>query len=416
MPRYRDQFPRPKREYHHGAWRITWRWDNKKYSVTTSIADEGAISTIEAHVRNLSSQLASHIRPKITDPWKRMPGMLRYLDDRYGSPADTSKEISKWLTDYRHEIRGKNTDGWVRDSIAMLKKLRDSANGLDKVTDKFAATYMAEIAAKPPKKRTAKNHRKGSPGTHNRTLTVFKKFYTWLVNTSRYDANPFASIKRLNERKDTPIVYCTLKERDEMIELAKATGWPEWKGVYIAFYTGMRREEVANLLWSDISFDSGTINIRKTKTGKPRTIPLPTAVEKLLESEENRIGHVVTVKKEGDRIGRLNSLINRMKKDRRLNLFAEWGIEVPAPSRSAEFKEKRVTFQDEVAKHKVELETAIEHIGWNVFRHTFASLKVQDGVDVQKVAMWIGDTLDTCLLHYAQFVPKDKRDPDIDRG
>lgn len=416
MPRYRDQFPRPKREYHHGAWRVVWRYNDKKYSVATGVTDQNAISEIEIHVRNLATQLASHTRPRITDPWRTMPGIQRYLDDRYGALPDQSREIARWVDDYKHEIKGKNTASWVRDSAAMLVKLSDAAKGLHKVTPKFAASYMAGIAARPPKKRSEKNKGRGSPGTHNRTLTVFKKFYAWLVNTDRHDSNPFASIKRLKERKDTPIVYCTTQERDEMIELAKATGWPEWKGVYIAFYTGMRREEVANLLWTDIHFDAGTISIRKTKTGLPRTIPLPTVVEKLLEEDTVRTGHVVPAKKRESRIGRFNSLINRMKKDRRAKLLEGWGIEVPAPSRAKEYKEKKAEFEAAVAEHGSELESAIEHIGWNVFRHTFASLKVQDGVDVQKVAQWIGDTLETCLLHYARFVPKDKRDPDIDKG
>ena len=416
MPRYRDQFPRPKREYHHGVWRIAWRWENKKYSVTTTISDKNAISTIEAHVRNLSSQLASHVRPKITEPWSRMPGMLRYLDDRYGSMVDTSHEISQWLADYRHEIRGKNTAGWVRDSIAMLEKLRESAKGLDKVTDKFAATYMAEIAAKPPRKRTAKNQRRGSPGTHNRTLTVFKKFYAWLVNTSRHAINPFAAIKRLKERKDTPIVYCTGTERDKMIELAKATEWPEWVAVFIAFHTGMRREEVANLLWNDVKFDTGVINVTKSKTGIPRTIPLPTVVENFLKGISDHTGYVVTIAKGQNRVGRLNSLMNRMKKDKTATLLKQWGIEKPQPSRAKDFKAKWAAFETAIKAREAEMENALEHIGWNVCRHTFASLKVQSGVEVQKVARWIGDTLDTCLLHYAQFVPKDKRDPDIDKG
>ncbi len=416
MPRYRDQFPRPKREYHHGAWRIAWRWNDTKYAVTTAIADKNAISTIEAHVRNLSSQLANHARPTITEPWSRMPGMIRYLDDRYGKPVDASHEISQWLADYRHEIRGKNTAGWVRDSIAMLEKLRGAAKGLEKVTEKFAATYMAEIAAKPPKRRMAKSQRKGSPGTHNRTLTVFKKFYAWLVNTGRHAVNPFATIKRLNERKDTPIVYCTQAERNETIELAKATEWPEWKAVFIAFYTGMRREEIVNLLWSDVRFDTGVINVRKSKTGLPRTIPLSTVLENFLNEFPVRTGYVVTVKAGHNRIGRFNSLMNRMKKDKTAALLERWKIEKPPPSRAKDFKEKWNAFEAAVAGHQPEIDYALEHIGWNVFRHTFASLKVQDGVEVQKVARWIGDTLDTCLLHYAQFVPKDKRDPDIDKG
>lgn len=58
MPRYRDGFPRPKREYHHGVWRIVWRYDGKKYAVSTTIEDENAISEIvaEAWARSLFAE------------------------------------------------------------------------------------------------------------------------------------------------------------------------------------------------------------------------------------------------------------------------------------------------------------------------------------------------------------------------
>lgn len=45
---------------------------------------------------------------------------------------------------------------------------------------------------------------KRTAGTHNCTLTVFKKFYVWLVNTKRFTRNPFKHAKRMNETKDAP--------------------------------------------------------------------------------------------------------------------------------------------------------------------------------------------------------------------
>ncbi len=78
--------------------------------------------------------------------------------------------------------------------------------------------------------------------------------------------NPFAGIKIIKDERLADIVSCTPTERDEAIALAQATEWQEWLAVPIAFYAGMRREEIANLLWPDIHFEAGLIVVTKTKT------------------------------------------------------------------------------------------------------------------------------------------------------
>lgn len=363
MPRFRDGFPRPKKESHHGAWRIVWRWDGKKYSIATNISDQGNAGDIEILIRNLASQLASVTRPKIPAPWGQTSGMIRYLADRYGEdPSAINRgDVANWIPDYQHEIQGKNTKGWIRDSVAMLEKLKAKEKGLEKVTGKSAATYMASIAGAR------------SRGTHNRTLTVFKKFYAWLVITTRHDNNPFAAIKRLNEGKETPIVYCTREDRDEITVLALATGWPEWTAILIAFLTGMRRGEIANLRWDDVNFRSGTIFIQKTKTTTSRTLPMSTVLEEFLLGEPHKTGYVVKVLEGEDRLGRLNSLINRLKKDKVAALTKEWGILKPPPSKAKEFRKKWNEYKSAMAERERETAEAIDRIGWNVCRHTFAS-------------------------------------------
>jgi site-specific recombinase XerD len=42
-----------------------------------------------------------------------------------------------------------------------------------------------------------------------------------------------------------------------------------------------------------------------------------------------------------------------------------------------------------------------------VMRHTFASLLVQAGVSVYKVARWLGDGVEVVEEHYGHLAPKD---------
>lgn len=403
MPKL-NECPEPKKRFHGKRWRIYWTWNWKQYSIATSHLDSKKTFGIDADLRLVSGALAMPM-PVFPEQYQGAPAVIAYLEDRYGSAKDDAPppEPEKWLDEYRHEIQGKNTPGWVSDSIAMLEKLRTACGALEAIDEKAAAAYMADIATK----RTA--------GTHNRTLTVFKKFYSWLVDTIRHTSNPFAKIKRMKEPKEESIVYCTRAERDELIVLALGTGWPEWTAVCIAFFTGMRREEIANLRWEDIRFDTGVIVIKKTKTKESRIVPLNSVLEEFLLGEDDRTGYVVKTREGEDRVGRLYSLANRIRKDKKAAMARASGIVKPPPSKAKEFKAKWKAYQAAVAGREREIETALERIGWNAWRHTFASLLVQDGVELDAISAWMGNTPEVCRRHYAAFIPRDRRDARIDR-
>ncbi|MCC8108718.1 MAG: tyrosine-type recombinase/integrase, partial [Planctomycetes bacterium] len=72
----------------------------------------------------------------------------------------------------------------------------------------------------------------------------------------------------------------------------------------------MRREEIANLLWGDIRFSEGTIVVTKTKTGTPRTLPLHSTLKEYLQAvpDSKRVGYVIQIPDDSDRVARLNTL------------------------------------------------------------------------------------------------------------
>ncbi len=52
--------------------------------------------------------------------------------------------------------------------------------------------------------------------------------------------------------------------------------------VVTALNTGLRQGELLRLVWSDVNSETGMIAIRKTKSGKPRRIPMNSDVQKVL--------------------------------------------------------------------------------------------------------------------------------------
>ena len=402
----KTKHPTPSLRFHNGAWKILWSWDGKQYSVSTGLPESDKLF---ADQRRIEFAIAlKKDTPAFPAEYVQAKSVLKYIKARYGDEHHeraTSADPAKWLDDYEEEITAECSASWAKESLARLRKLEFAGGGLPAVTAKFASQYLADIAAR----RTS--------ATRNRALIMFSRFFKWAIRTGRAAANPFAGISQLPEPRRSDIVHCTPEEREEIIALARGTGWPDWLAVPVAFYTGMRREEVARLRWPDIRFTEGLIVVDKTKTGKSRVLPLSTKLEELLGTipEAARRGYVVTIPDEFDRVTRLENLTRKIEKAKRSALLTEWSLEKPLPSRSKEYRKTLAQWKTAMKERARDMDAALERIGWNPFRHTFGSLLAQAGVSIDKISAWMGNTPEVCRRHYAQFIPRDRRDSEIDK-
>lgn len=451
MPRLRDGFPRPKKEYHHGVWRIVWRWNGKKYTVATRIAnqDDDAFGDIERYVRLLSNLLASNGRPELPPPWNTADGVKRYLDDRFGDKADSSPATGDWLADYELHILDECSKSWAKTSLSMLKALDAFVPGGIRKTDRKRADMFLKSILDGGTKDGEGASKGNKPATRNRTLAACSRFFNWLVETERHTENPFAKIKSLKEEPPDEIVYCTEEERDRILAIAAAVRPNDWIAVAIAFYAGCRREEIFRLDWKDVNLRSRRLSLRITKNDKPRTTPMATVLYDMLSKIENKNGYVVP-RIAGEAWATTSAKIIEAIRD---------GICMPKnpgpddlarePAGKHEFlmtegeysgqKNRIGPMQEEFNNTKARarrrrIGTCLaalcrqpdlapdgspwipaERINWNAWRHTFATLRVQAGVSLDKVSAWMGNTPEVCRRHYAQFVPRDKHDEDIDK-
>ena len=323
MGRRKSELPEVGKRMIRGAWSVYWWWGGKMYSVAVGVSGEEMKETAETVRRAISSAIAAET--SFPSPYDTSRAAVRYREARYGkaSKVTVAANPEKWLANYALEIQSECDARWAAVSLSRLRALDDKI-GLALLTSESASAYLSEVAAK---RKT---------GTRNRLLAIFSRFYKWAVRTERTAVNPFAGIKTLREERTLDIVYCTPEEREEIIALAEATGWRDWIAVPLAFYSGMRREEVANLEWPDVRFAEGIIVVRKTKTKKSRTIPLNTKLESLLSplSQAGRSGFVVRTPEGIDRLLRLDNLVRNIQKAKRRELLDAWEIPRPAPSRS----------------------------------------------------------------------------------
>ena len=129
-----------------------------------------------------------------------------------------------------------------------------------------------------------------APESRSKALRLPKQAIGWAVAQGLISKNPCDFCKP-PKRVKTPINALSREERTRMLRLAmEAEPRPLGLAAKIALTTGMRRDEVCALRWSDLS-DDGTITVSHApgdgdggshvegpKAGSPaRTIPSPSA-------------------------------------------------------------------------------------------------------------------------------------------
>lgn len=397
-----NAFPIPKKRYHGSRWIIYWHWKSKQYAIATNYFDPKKTIGIDSDLRIVTAALATD-PPRFPDALLNEPSVITYMQNRNQFHSDVSAD-SDWLASYEREIYSEVSETWAKQSMVSLNLLAKEIGDIRVTNAAKLTAYLANIAATR------------SAATRNRNLMIFSRFFNWAVDTGRAIVSPTAKIEQLPEERSSDIVYCTHAEMNDLILRAWATGLPEWLAVPIAFHSGMRREEISRLDWNDINMRTGNLVVRKTKTRKSRTFPMSKTLEEylLLIPRRFRKGPVVTIPEEFSRLDRLNTMTGIMHRGYTRLLLARRALKRPPPSKAKDYRSRLKKFNEKLAQVKKDVENHAKIVGWNAFRHTFASLRVQNGVSLDKICSWMGNTRDVCERHYAQFVPKDKRDADID--
>ena len=442
MPR-KSRFPDPKRKYHKGAWEIYWNWNLRRYSFAPGFQSPDDEPFVEACRRQIAAALASD-EPAFPERWADAAGVKRYLADRHGIKNDEAEAPfagasgSAILDAYKQNLARHCAKTWSANSYAMVKGLDDFIDGgFQKTTKTNAIAYLEHVIV-----------RGLSANTRNHYLAACSRFFKWCIENGITKTNPFFGIKRMKVADIENIVYCTRSERERILAVATGLGRPDWVAIPIAFYAGCRREEIFRLDWSDINLDGRRIVIRKSKTGKQRTVPITQSLADLLATIKREYGPVVppaegqTWANQADRLVELirESLCRPENPDetgrakevvgKRRFLYTPEDARA-LPDRIAEMERQAAKTKNAVKKSVLKQQLSClkkcpemawdgaewipsERVRWNAWRHTFGSLLAQKGVGIDKISSWMGNTPEVCRRHYAQFVPRDRHDEEID--
>jgi integrase len=133
--------------------------------------------------------------------------------------------------------------------------------------------FKRERLATPTKHDTEERPRPRTPASVNRDLACLSKILSMAFDNELIDSNPMRRVRLLKENGSRERFITA----DEEVKLfAKLTGRRDHirSVVTVALNTGMRRGEILDLQWEHVNFIARTILVARSKTGKPRTIPM----------------------------------------------------------------------------------------------------------------------------------------------
>ncbi len=207
-------------------------------------------------------------------------------------------------------------------------------------------------------------------------IRALRAFFNWSVKEKLIRTSPFAELALRQVVVYSRLRWCTKEQRNELINNAPTD---DLKFIlFCGFHCGMRKNEIieARANWFDLS-GSGSVYIQNTDTftikdKDAKHIPLTQQFRTFLETYLKDL--------KGDQF----PLCPKVKQGK-----GTYRYDFHRP------------YNDYMTERKVRWCTT------HVMRHTFASLLVQSGVSIYKVARWMGDGVEVVQKHYAHLAPQD---------
>lgn len=178
---------------------------------------------------------------------------------------------------------------WAKTNYRSAPSRYESA--IEVIKSRLGALTLREIAPitieRFKRTRLAEKTKRGGerkPSSVNRELTYLSRILSLAKTDRLIRENPAHSVACLAEAAHRTRV---LAYEEEVMVLA----WLDIhspqsaNAVRVALGTGMRRGEIVALRWNDLNWSRRIIQIRTSKTGKPRTVPINRQVESALADQ-----------------------------------------------------------------------------------------------------------------------------------
>ena len=293
-----------------------------------------------------------------------------YKDKRSASSRLTVQELYNEFDEYHgHEVRKTSHDAMMRllrnRVLPTMKNYR-----VDKLSQPCLAQWKNDIAASDLSLTTRRN-----------TYSAFATMLNYAVKMDYISKNPLTVLGNFKDTEaiDKPeekLHYYTAEQFQAYIKAAReqaatVTDWGYYVFFCIAFYTGARKGEINALKWSDI--DGNTLHIRRSIAQKLKGEDIETTPKTRSSYRDLQIPAPLLVVLEEHR-ERQQAASKTFSDDYRV-----CGGE--RPLRDTSIENKNTAFAKAAA---------LPHIRIHDFRHTHASLLVNEGINIQEIARRLG--------------------------
>jgi len=281
---------------------------------------------LKEQAKNAEVKLQQEMFDNRFNPQKKAPLLSDFIDEHF-------------LPWSRANKRSCYHDGWRSKSI----KDFFAGKRLDEITpmliEKFKSKEREVITQRGAKQ---------SPASVNRKLELLSRILSMAVDYEMIPSNPCKRVRKfqLNNRRER---YLSTEEENRLMSMLIGNRAYLRPIIILALNTGMRRGEILNLEWWQIDFSSNRLIVTKTKSGKPRHIPMNQIVrETLLELHENKKGKYVfeSRRKPGHPILEPKKSFNSALKDAEIENFRFHDLRHTAGTRLAEAGADAFTIKD----------------------------------------------------------------------
>ncbi len=306
--------------------------------------------SLETTDRKLAQAIEAKIRTEIIEE--------NYFEKPLGSKKTFKDMMEKLMREHAPKVSyrmQKSYSSYLKHLIPFFD------SGLTAITPKKISKY-----------KVLRNEEGAKPATINRELAMLSKAFNLAIKEWEWlKENPVSKVPKEKENNERDR-WLTRNEEKRILDNS-----PEWLREIIVFAlnTGLRQDELLSLEWCRTDLTRRTILIRKTKSGKPKTLPL------------NQTALNIVIKKSEEKIRNVNGLVFASHVGTKFN---------PSNLRRA--------FDSALEKAK------ISDFKFHDLRHTFATRLAQKGIDIYKIAKLLGHKDIRMTQRYAHHCPESLRD------
>ena len=290
----------------------------------------------------------------------------KFFPEKYAPSKDIT--LRAWLQRYVEHSTNRNIINerkYARRWMLYLghRLLNDiSSEAIQQVRQRMRAKCKPRPATAPAKFQPS---RMWADSTINRHVSFLKHTLMLAVKDGLLTKNPAVGLKSFPEVTTTRFL-----SEEEVLRLRALMSLKDWKLVWLAIETGMRRSELFTLRWPQVDFEAGVIALPLPKGGKSRYVPLSTEAKGILRSFDSF-------------------------------LRSPWVFP------GAQDETKPMDSRAFIRRH---FEPALRQAGitgvcWHSLRHTAASRRVMAGVDLVSVKEILGHRDIQTTLRYSHLSP-----------